>query len=81
MSQDEFTRLFNYMVQRFDELEARFDSVDQQLGDVRAHFDALHGKADTDDTERLVMAHQLNRHQDWIEAAGKQIGVRYDPAG
>lgn len=81
MSQDEFTRLFNYVVQRFDEMEARFDKVDKQFGDVHAHFDELYAKQDVDDTERLVMTKQLNQHGDWIEQAGEKIGLRYDPAG
>lgn len=81
MSQDEFTKLFNHMNKRFDAIEARFDQITQQFSDVHAHFDELHGKADVDDTERLVITKQLNQHEDWITQAGNKIGLQYDHAG
>lgn len=66
------------MNRRFDEMEARFDTVNKRFDDVFSHFDALHAKTDTDDTERLVMTKQLTQHEEWIEQAGEQLGLRYD---
>lgn len=85
MSQDEFTRLFNHITKKFDESAAELAATREEFREgmdrIYSQLDALHGKADIDDTERLVMTKQLNQHGDWIEQAGEKIGLRYDPAG
>ena len=43
-------------------------------------LDEIHGKVDTDDQERLIVGHQVSRHQEWIEEAGKKIGLKYNPS-
>lgn len=84
MSQDEFTKLFNYMVKRFDEAAAtsaaEFAEIRSGMDDIRNTLDSLHAKADIDDTERLVLGHQVERHDTWIEKAAPAIGVSYDRA-
>lgn len=81
MSEDQFTKLFNYMRERFDDVDVKFDGVYKRLDEINNQLDALAVKADIDDTERLVMARQLDRHLDWIEKAGKKIGLQYKHAG
>lgn len=85
MSQDEFTRLFNHISKRFDESAAELAAAREEFREgmdrIYGQLDALHGKADIDDTERLVLARQLDRHGEWIEKAGEKIGLKYDPAG
>lgn len=81
MSEDQFTKLFNYMQERFDNVDVKFDDVYKRLDEINNHLDKLAVKADTDDTERLVMARQLDRHLEWIEEAGKKIGLQYKHVG
>ena len=35
MSEDQFKRLFNYIENRFDGTDKRFDKIDTEVGDVR----------------------------------------------
>ena len=85
MSQDEFTKLFTYMTQQFDAVHADLAETRQEFREkmdgIHNQLDALHGKADIDDTERLVISKQLHQHEDWIEQAGEKLGLRYDHAG
>ena len=85
MSQDEFTKLFNYMTQQFTDIRASLDDVRQELhqgiDSLHNRLDDLNAKADIDDTERLVMTKQLNQHEAWIEQVGEKLGVQYDHAG
>lgn len=80
MSQDEFTNLFKYMVERFDEAAADRDAIRADIDGIRSMLDDFLGKVDTDDQERLIISHQVSRHQDWIEKAGEKIGLTYKPS-
>ncbi|MEI7918042.1 MAG: hypothetical protein WCH58_01545 [Candidatus Saccharibacteria bacterium] len=79
MSTDEFTRLFNYMTERFDKidkiLETKADSDDLQR--ALGLLDALAKRQEISDDERLVMGHQLTRLHDWVEEAAKRIDLKF----
>ena len=63
MSEDEFTRLFKYMTERFDKvdkaLEEKASKADMQR--VLGLLDELARRVEISDDERLVMGHQLER--------------------
>ncbi len=82
MSQDEFTKLFTYMEQRFDALEAKIDDKadKKQVDSLIGLVDTITKSQETDQQERLIANHQLGRHEDWIERAADTINVSYDPA-
>ena len=84
MSQDEFTRIFNYMEKRFDASDAKQDQIYVELkgemNDIRNILDSLLAKSDTDEQERLVMGHQLGRHEAWLERAADKLKLKYDPS-
>lgn len=63
------------------EMNERFEDVfSKEDGDrILRTLDSLHTKADMDDTERLVMTRQLDRHEEWIERASGKLKVNYDP--
>ncbi len=77
MSQDEFTKLFNYMEKRFDSIDQALENkADKQ--DVQKLIDAIDAFAkrqEIDDEERLVMAHQLERLDKWVHELADKIGV------
>ena len=77
---DEFTKLFNHMVMRFDEAAADRDAIRKDIDSIRNMLDTFLEKVDTDDQERLIIGHQVSRHQEWIEEAGKKIGLKYNPS-
>ena len=63
MSQDEFTKLFRYMTQRFDSIEKALESkadkadIERVLGLLNAHEKCI----EILDQERLITGHQLER--------------------
>ncbi len=78
MSEDEFTRLFKYMTERFDKvdkaLEEKASSADMQR--VLGLLDALAKRLEISDEERLVMGHQLDRLNRWTHDLADKIGYK-----
>jgi hypothetical protein len=79
MSTDEFTKLFNYMTERFDKidktLEAKADKED--LHRLLGLLDSLAKSLEISDDERLVMSTQLTRLHDWVEQAAERIDLKF----
>ncbi len=77
MQGDQFTKLFNYMTERFDALEAKIDTkADGER--VYAALDRLTGDVDHIKIEFTARDHQVNQHEEWIERASSQLKVKYD---
>lgn len=76
MSEDEFTRLFKHMTERFDKLdkalEDKASNADMQR--VLGLLDALAKRIEISDDERLVMGHQLDRLDRWTHELANKIG-------
>lgn len=76
MSEDEFTRLFKYMTERFDKidktLEGKASNADMQR--VLGLLDEFARRQEISDDERLVMGHQLERLDRWTHELAKKIG-------
>lgn len=76
MGEDEFTRLFKYMSERFDKidktLEEKASKDDMQR--VLGLLDALAKRGEISDDERLVMGHQLERLDRWTHELARKIG-------
>lgn len=76
MSEDEFTKLFKYMTERFDKidnsLEEKASNADMQR--VLGLLDELAKRQGISDDERLVMGHQLERLDRWTHELAKKIG-------
>lgn len=53
MSEDQFNRLFNYMQDRFDDIDHRFDAIDVRFEAVDARFEIMDKKID--DIHNTVM--------------------------
>jgi len=77
MKNDEFTKLFKYMEERFDRIDkalerkAEKDGIEQLLRAI----DALAKRQEINEEERLVMAHQLERLDQWVHQLADKIGV------
>jgi hypothetical protein len=65
---EQFKKLFRYMAERFDKidtvLEAKADKVDIRGIDDR--LDGIAARLDDDDTERVALTAQVDRHEGWI---------------
>ena len=79
MSEDQFTRLFKFMTDRFDRIEKELDKKAnaEDLQRVQNTLDSIAQREEADDDERLVMSHQLTRVNDWIEKASKKVNIRF----
>lgn len=75
---------------RFSQIDARFDRFEARLerleDGTRTGFDRLNttldgiaSRLDDDDTERVALMAQVNRHEDWIVEAAPVVGVPYTP--
>lgn len=80
MSQDEFTKLFNYM-------EKRFDAIDLELAkkadtnDMSNRFDQVIGAIDDLSTEHAAHVSQTDRHDTWIHQISSHIDLTLSSDG
>lgn len=76
MKNDEFTRLFKYMTERFDKIDKALGgkSSNDDMQTVLKLLDSLAKRQEISDDERLVMGHQLERLDRWTHELAKKIG-------
>lgn len=76
MNNDDFTKLFKYMTERFDKLDKALDdkasNKDMQM--VLNLLDSIAKRQEISDDERLVMGHQLERLDRWTHGLANKIG-------
>lgn len=79
MSDDQFHKLYRLMQQLVDNGATKDDisTLHKKLDDIYTVLDKQSELLDTDETERLALSKQVDRHDDWIERAADNIGVRY----
>ena len=77
MSQDEFTRLFKYMEERFDRIDkALADKADKKDVELLLNaVDSFAKRQEINDDERLVMGHQLDKLDQWVHELANKFGV------
>lgn len=82
MSEDQFTELFKYMTEHFAKIEAELarKADDSKVDRILNLLDRSMKQGEIDEHERLAMAHQLDRHEDWITKAASKLRVKYDNA-
>lgn len=75
MSEDQFTKLFKYMGERFESMEAAHAELKAEL---KADIDRVYQLVDEDlrrreidEHERLAIGSQLDQHERWIEQLAK----------
>jgi len=64
MSQDEFSKLFNYMTERFDKIDAEL-AKKADADDMYRRFDDVMAELDDIKTEQAAQRVQLDRHERW----------------
>ena len=78
MIEDEFTRLYKFMSERFDNIDnALVNKADtKDMARTLDYLDKISKKQEIDDEERLVMGHQLDRLDRWIHEVADKIGYK-----
>lgn len=76
MSEDEFTRLFKFMTERFDKVDKALAEKASKVDMQRVYdlLDKVIKQQEIDNDERLVMGHQLERLDRWVHEVAKKIG-------
>jgi hypothetical protein len=75
MAEDEFTKLFNYMEKRFNNIEAKLEGK-ADGNRLYSSLNAIMKRLDTDIVERGAMNNQLNRHERWIQHLAAKVGTK-----
>jgi hypothetical protein len=76
MSQDEFTKLFKYMTERFDKIDEKFEKQTSRFDRLDNMIDELLKKQEINEEERLVIGHQLDRLDKWTHELANKIGYK-----
>jgi hypothetical protein len=74
MNQDEFTKLFKYMTERFDKVDEQFAAQNLQFDRLQSLIDQVLKKQEISEDERLVMGHQIDRLDRWVHELADKIG-------
>lgn len=81
MTDDQFLKIMQALKQLEDRL---VDSEDSLRGEIHEGFDRVNNildqqsiLLDRDETERLALSKQVDRHDDWIGRATVKTGVRF----
>lgn len=87
MDTAQHTDLIEYLGERFEAVDRRFSEIEErfqmQFDQVHANFSSLQSSVDhyvmrgerTTD-EQTVMAHQLDRHERWIQKLATKTGTK-----
>lgn len=73
MSQDEFTKLFTYMTERFDTIDAEL-AKKADADEMNNRFDGIVEAIDNLDTEYAAISAQLDRHDKQIHEIADHVG-------
>jgi hypothetical protein len=76
MSDDQFTKLFKYMQREFNLIHRKFDNVDKKFDTFTGAVDAFAKQTEIYHQEMLVLNHQVNRHDQWINKIAKVTDVK-----
>jgi len=76
MSEDEFTKLFQYVQRTEKKVDAMAENMATKadMQRVIGLLDAIAKRQEISDDERLVMGHQLNRLDRWTHELAEKIG-------
>lgn len=63
---------------RFHDNERRIVKLQDDVTTLGNQVDGLEKRMEISDDERLIMAYQLTKLQNWAEQAGRRIGLTFD---
>lgn len=80
--QDQWTKLYHYLDKRFADVHTEIAELRAELHDkidrANTTLDGLAKASETDELERLAMAHQLDRHERWHHHTADKLGLQLD---
>jgi uncharacterized coiled-coil DUF342 family protein len=76
MSDDQFTKLFKYIEQRFNDSNERFDRIDSKIADLSGAIGELSTQMRDYHNEMTVTSHQMDKLREVILQIAKETGVK-----
>lgn len=76
MGEDEFTKLFKYITDRFDNVDKQFGNLSDRINSLEKLIDKVIKNQEIDEQERIVMGHQLDRLDRWVHEVADKIGYK-----
>jgi len=76
MSDDQITRLFNYVEKRFDIIDKKFDEAAHDRADIRGAIAELSAQVRDYHNEMKFMSHQMDKLRDAILQIAQETGVK-----
>jgi tetrahydromethanopterin S-methyltransferase subunit G len=76
MSQDEFTKLFTFVSKKLDTIEHKLDTTvtKTDIETILRRLDSIEKQLEITEDERLVMGHQLDMVNRWVNEVVDKIG-------
>jgi hypothetical protein len=78
MSQDEFTKLYNFMQSEFKDIKSTLENTatKTQVNDLTNTVDGLAGLIRDYQQEMLMIGHKVDRLEQWILKVAEATGVK-----
>lgn len=81
MSDDQFDKLYQTIQGISLTNAAAIADLEKQMNmrfdEIMRILDKQSALLDVDETERMALSKQVDRHEDWVERAADKVGVRY----
>ncbi|MDD5739045.1 MAG: hypothetical protein PHY72_03975 [Candidatus Pacebacteria bacterium] len=82
---EKIDKQFDGVNRQFEAIEERFDKIDQKFVEQKKEFnslqvgvDAYAHKADAFFQELVMLGHQYNRHEKWIQMLAEKLNVKLE---
>jgi len=76
MSDDQFTKLFKYIENRFDNVDKKFEEAAADRADIRGAIAELSAQVRDYHNEMKFMSHQMDKLRDAILQIAQETGIK-----
>jgi hypothetical protein len=78
MSEDEFTKLFQYMQTEFKQVRGDIGDVKDMVGSLQGSVDSYPKQVLEITQEHLMLAHKVDRIEHWVQQIAAKAGVKLE---
>ena len=78
MSNDDFTKLFQYLEQFRSEVESKFEEAKKERDQIRGDVAELGAQIRDYHQELLMLSNKVERLERWIQQIAQETGVKLD---
>ena len=74
----DLSELIEYLDKKFSNIDEKFDEQRKDFVALQTGVDAYAHKADAFFQEMVMLSHQYNRHEKWIQMLAEKLGVKLE---